>query len=106
MNKALVLSLFLGLATAAYDQGWYWPNEDGSLEYVAQENYYGLGYLLHADAGYGTIYNVISKENEKTESYGLKAYAFGEARVKIEVGSVYHNLFKFNFMPVYIEPYT
>ncbi|CDW87899.1 UNKNOWN [Stylonychia lemnae] len=91
MNKALVLSLFLGLCAASLNQGWYYPNSDGSYETIVDEDFAGLAYQLQADAGYGSIYYT---ENSP------------DVHAKVHLAHFWHQEWAFFFFPFYFEPYT
>ncbi|CDW80232.1 UNKNOWN [Stylonychia lemnae] len=106
MTKALILALFLGLSSAAYDQGWFYPNKDASFDNIFYNNYAGLAYKLQADVGYGTHYATSQPGSQKVETYGLHAYAFGQVHTMWHIANVYHSTFQFTFMPLYFEPYT
>ncbi|CDW77682.1 UNKNOWN [Stylonychia lemnae] len=108
MNKALVLSLFLGLSAANFNQGWFYPNSDGSYESILNEDFAGLAYKLQADAGYGTIYYTVNSPDGKSkkEAYGLKLYSIAIAHAKVHLANFWHQEWAFDFIPAYFEPYT
>jgi len=108
MNKALVLALFLGLATATESQGWKMP-DTGLYEWIANEDQYALGYKLQADAGYATHYSapVDQAGNDWAEQvYGLHLYSFASAFLTLRLTQFYTWTGDFFFEPLYWEVYN
>jgi hypothetical protein len=106
MYKALVLALFLGFASLADSQGWFYP-ENESYDMLLNEDQYALGYLLQADAGYATHYDGSGVTDQyKTEVYGVHLYSFGSAFVTAKLTRFYSWTGDFNFEPLYWEVYN
>ncbi|CDW71859.1 UNKNOWN [Stylonychia lemnae] len=106
MNKALVLALFLGLAVTKQNQGWFYPNENGSMESVISEEHFAFSYKAQADLGYGTHYGVAQTNPDKVETYGLHLYSFAAVHTEVLATRFYKYNARFTFEPVYCELYN
>lgn len=106
MNKALVLALFLGLAVAKETHGWFYPNDNGSFEYLANKQHYAFGYKAQADFGYGTHYGVNQPNPDKEEVYGVHLYSLAAVHVDMRVTEFYQWTGRFTFEPLYVEAYN
>lgn len=103
---ATVLALFLGVSSATQILGWTFPKE--GMKDILNYDFFKLRGVGEIDVGYGTVYKGVFDDTvgAQYEQYGVKLYSYLQTTWDMEVAKNYQWHGKFEFQPVYIEPYT
>ena len=114
MNKALVLALFLGIASASTITGWTYPanaapaNNDRFT--VIDQDWATINGYFEFDFGWSTHYKGeapgTTVADVQAESYGVNLYSYALLNMDMEFAMDYENNMRFYFEPFMVAPYT